>query len=198
MKKQILGFSSALGLGCLALSVSGNAFAASAPKKVTAPAVVDSEGNASSAPAHSSGEDWKGKPSGREFTLGGILGLGLVEPQHGFGMSFNVAKKIINSGFIPDVNNQVFLEAEVGPTWVSGGSAAQWSAHLRWDFQKDDRWTFFAIMGLGGESTSNGLGNNSFVYPRIGGGVFYYLTQNLSIRGEISHELTGVGLSLEF
>ncbi len=145
-----------------------------------------------------SAEDWKGSPSAREFTVGFMTGLGVVEPKYGFALLGNAAKKIANEGFIPDFNDQVFIEAELGTIFADGQRPFFYSLHLRWDFQQNDQWIFFAMGGLAGQITGAHFGDRAMVFPRIGGGLLYYLNQNFSLRAEVSHEVTGVGLSFEF
>ena len=144
-----------------------------------------------------SGDDWKGSPSSRDLTFGFLGGTGLIEPKYGISVSGNVAKKIIDQGFIPGINNQVFVEIEAGPVFVSGHAPLFWSTHLRWDFVQNETWGFYSLAGLAGQISGVELGDRALVFPRFGAGVFYHLQQNMSIRAELSHELIGVGLSFD-
>ncbi len=140
-------------------------------------------------------EDWKGQPPSQEFTLGGLFGLGIVDSSGGASVLGSVAKKILNQGFVPDINNQVYVEAEVGPLFTSGTTVFFYSGHLRWDFQKDDLWTFYALGGLAGDVTGAKLGDHWELYPRVGVGALWNIGMNWSVRGEVSHELIAVGIN---
>jgi hypothetical protein len=147
------------------------------------------------APASTKVEDFKGTPLDSEFTLGGMAGVGQVSDNAGFTIYGTAAKKIVHHGFVPDINNQVFLEAAVGPWLKPGSSAFIYSLHLRWDFQKDSEWTLYSITGLGGYFTGQSMGNSTVLYPRFGAGAFWRIDTGLKIRMEISHEFIGVGVS---
>jgi hypothetical protein len=146
-------------------------------------------------------EDFKGQPNPQQFTVGAAAGLGIVDGNGGFALIGSAAKKIIDRGFAPDINNQVFVELELGTAVRSGPDSFVYGAHLRWDFEKDAEWTFFAIGGLGGNVTDQAgtIGEHWELFPRFGAGAFWrpaWLPPNLSVRGELSHELTVVGVSL--
>jgi hypothetical protein len=142
-------------------------------------------------------EDFKGSNPAHEFTLGLTGGLGVVDSTAGFALIGSAAKKIIQHGFVPDINNQVFIELELGPMFASGTTAMVYSAHLRWDFPKDEKWTFFALGGFGGNITDSKLGDHWELFPRFGVGAFWSLKTGLALRGVISHELMVVGVMLE-
>lgn len=140
-------------------------------------------------------EDWKGKPPEHEITLGGLAGLGFIDAGIGVMFSANAAKKIINKGFVPDINDQVFVEAEWGPLLVKSETAFQYSLHLRWDFNKDEQWTFFAIGGVGGTITGSGLGSAAPIFLRFGLGAFWHINSLVSLRAQGSHESIAAGFS---
>lgn len=148
---------------------------------------------------NSNAESWKGVPAETEISLGALAGVGVVDGYAGVGLMGNFAKKIVHQGFIPELNNQVFVEAEFGPIFLKPKDSMQtswgYSLHLRWDFQKDLNWTLYAIGGLGGVFTSEDLGKRAELYPRFGVGAFLYLRDEFSLRGEISHEFTAIGAS---
>jgi hypothetical protein len=149
-------------------------------------------------------EDWKGTPETSEISVGGLAGLGIIDNSSGFSVLGTVSKKIIHHGFVPDINNTVSLEGAIGPVFLSGVTAWLYSAHLRWDFEKDATWTFFGLGGVGGNILSTSTGNNSeknsrFVMtPRFGVGAFYKLTQQVRLRADIAHDFMGVGVNLPF
>ena len=143
-------------------------------------------------------EDFKGKPRDIEFTVGGLAGLGIIDSTAGFALLGTAAKKIINHGFVADINNQVFLETALGPVFAAGTTTFFYSLHLRWDFEKDQEWTFFALGGLGGDVTGDKLGNHWELFPRFGVGALWHMNPTLTLRGEISHELIALGVSFGF
>src|SRR5476651_2727118 len=81
-------------------------------------------------PSH---EAWKGASSANEFTAGVMGGMAIDGSNVGGVLLGNVAKKIINRGFAPDINDQVFLEVQAGPEFYSGATVFGLSTHLRWD-----------------------------------------------------------------
>ncbi len=143
-------------------------------------------------------EDWKGPLLERDWGVGFVGGLGLIEPKYGVALQAQVSKRIIPGGFIPDLTNPVFVEFSAGPVFVSGNAPFTFSGHLRWDFEKNSEWVFFALGGLGGQITGPELGDRSLLYVRLGVGAFYHLQHNMSLRMEVSHELMGAGLAFDF
>jgi len=139
-------------------------------------------------------EPWKGPAANSEFNLGAMIGVGLIGNVAGVAAVGNVAKKIVHQGFVPEINNQVFAEAQLGSVFKTGSDAFIYSAHLRWDFVHDPRFTLFALGGFSGYSVT-GVGGDLPIAPRVGIGIFWNLTPVLALRGEISHELISTGLS---
>lgn len=149
-----------------------------------------------STPAFSdSSEQWKGDPDPSTFDFSALTGLGQVDPKAGFSIVAAVSKKIVQEGFIPEIRNSVSIEAEVGPVLVVGTSAFQYSAHLRWDFRRDNTWTFFALGGLGGHISGAALGDRFVLHPRVGVGALWQVSPVIRLRGEVSHEMTLVGVN---
>ena len=151
----------------------------------------------------SNGEDWKGDPETSEVNLGALTGMGILDEQVGFALLGTVSKKIVHHGFISDVNDSVSIEAAMGPLFVSSpsgtnGTAFMYSLHLRWNFQKDEHWTFYALGGAGGAITGASLGSKFTVLPRFGVGTFYHFNELFMIRGEISHDLIAAGVTFPF
>jgi hypothetical protein len=143
-------------------------------------------------------EDWKGAMPDREFGVGLMAGAGLIEPKYGVALQGQVSRSILKDGWLDDVSDQVFLELSAGPTFVDGHSPFVFSTQLRWDFQKDTKWTFYALGGLGAQITGRELGDRSLIHLRFGAGAFYYLQHNMSLRMEASHEFLGGGLAFDF
>ncbi len=139
-------------------------------------------------------EDWKGKPDSDSLSVGGLIGMGIVDYSPGFGILGTVSKKIIQQGFISDINNSFWIEAMIGPVFGTSNSVWAYSTHFRWNFVKDDHWTLFAIGGVGGNVISRtNLPSLFRLTPRFGVGALYKLQEKVSLRGELSHDFIVVG-----
>ena len=142
-------------------------------------------------------EDWKWPLSSHEWTAAMLPGLGVINSSAGFTFQGALAKRVVRQGFAPDISNQVFIEVQGGPYVTSGASAFLFSTHLRWDFMLNDDWTFYALGGLGGNATSERLGNQFQLLPRFGVGAVLDLQKQtgmpIGLRGELSRELMSVG-----
>ena len=138
--------------------------------------------------------DWKGERSAREMSFGALAGLGDRNGDRSFTVVGDFSKKMLHRGFIPEINNQVFLEAMFGPLFVSTILTAWiYSGHLRWDIQKSTLLTFYALGGAAGNFTSSEFQ----IYPRFGIGVFLNFLPEIRLRAEVSHELIVAGMSYE-
>jgi hypothetical protein len=73
-------------------------------------------------------EDWKGEAPPVNGTYGVLLGIGMFDGSAGFALIPNVAGKLVDRGFVPDINNQVYLEGQAGPLFLSGGTACLFSS----------------------------------------------------------------------
>jgi hypothetical protein len=140
-------------------------------------------------------EDWKGKPEATDISLGALVGLGIIDSTSGFIVLGTASKKIIPHGFVSDLNDSVSVEVGAGPLFLSGVTAVAYTAHLRWDFNKDATWAFYGLGGVGGNYLSVGNSNRFELFPRFGAGTFLKVTPNIRFRGEISHDLIGVGIN---
>lgn len=145
-------------------------------------------------PGTETAPDWKGNPDNTEFGLGVLTGAGILDNHVGWALLGTASKKIVHRGFVPDINDSVSIEIEMGPLLISGSAAFQYSGHLRWDFEKDTWWTLYALGGLGGAVTGASLGDRFELYPRFALGAMWKIGQNFSMRGELSHEFIGVGI----
>lgn len=141
-------------------------------------------------------EDWKGADPTHEVMFSAMSGLGVINSSAGFGLVGAISKKIVNHGFVPDISNQVYIEAEMGPVFSNSANPFWFSTHLRWDFHKDSNWSLFALGGTTGQIVGTGAGSSQFnLFLRTGIGAFYHINEQLSVRGELSHEFTGLGVS---
>ncbi len=137
---------------------------------------------------------WKGKPYDTHFQFSALSGIGLMGTSTGVPLYGAVAFKVLHEGFIDDINDQLFVEAMGGPlfTWAGAGWVAD--LHLRWDFHKNDLWSFYVLGGVGVDVSGTGLARVTLVHPRVGVGAFWNLFEFLSFRAEVSHEFTGIGV----
>jgi hypothetical protein len=142
----------------------------------------------------STGEDWKQTTLPPLYHLGVLTGLGVVDSYGGFALLGTASMTVIDHGLIPEVSDSVAAELELGPVFTSGYTAFWYSAHMRWDFRKDSDWSFYALAGLAGNDTPEALGGHFEIWPRIGLGSIWKISSNVSMRAELSHEFTGVGV----
>jgi hypothetical protein len=142
-------------------------------------------------------EEWKGVDRSSDFDAGALAGLGLLDGSAGFALIGTVAQRISKRGFISEINDEVFVEAQLGPLFMSQGTALVYGAHLRWDFHKNESLSLYALGGFGGMVLGSSLGSRVEFYPRVGLGAFFHLTENVTIRTEFSHELIAAGVMIE-
>lgn len=190
MKKlfiQSRALTALLSISSFAVSISGVAQAAPA-------AQVASVAEAASG----SHESWKGPSDGAEVHFGALTGLGIIDFNPGFVLLGTASKKIVKNGFVPDdITNSVSIETALGPLFVASTAIFSYSLHLRWDFEKNQTWTFYALGGAGGYIAGDSFGSNNFMlFPRFGLGTFFRVNDLLLIRGEVSHELIAAGVTI--
>jgi hypothetical protein len=165
---------------------------ATAPASGLPPVTVVSPSHSSVQVIH---EDWKGAPDPSGASFGGLAGLGVVDSSGGFAVLGTASTKIAKDGWLADVNESVSAEGAAGAVFFSGSSVFAYSLHLRWDFKKDETWTFYALGGVGGNIQGSDLGSHFELFPRFGVGTFYDAGLPFLIRGELSHELIAVGVN---
>ncbi|MEZ4751290.1 MAG: hypothetical protein R3B54_11930 [Bdellovibrionota bacterium] len=137
-------------------------------------------------------EEWKGKPLPTNMSFAAMAGAGVIGGTVGFGLTGAIAFKIAHEGFIPDINDQVFLEFQGGPLFLSPSAAATYGLFLRWDFHKNEDFSLYSLGGFGGTI------NPTRVYPRVALGLIYRLSGDFALRAELSHEFIGAGLAIDF
>ncbi len=135
-------------------------------------------------------EIWKGKPYDTVFGFSFMPGFGFFGAQAGFALNGAVSVKVMHEGFIKDINDQVHLEIMGGPLFLTGVTAARFSLHLKWDFIKNEFWTFYSVGGMG----ATFLAGSNVGYPRFGIGTVWNPFEFLGFRAELSHEFTGIGI----
>ncbi len=143
-------------------------------------------------------EPWKGSLSPGGFDFGALAGVGIIDSTAGFAFVGTAAVKLMERGFAADLSNTPLIEVQAGPLFVSGGTSFMMNAHLRWDFNKDEQWTFYGLGGVGTQVTSRSLGDRFIVYPRFGVGTLWSIQPAIRLRAEISHELIALGVNLPF
>ncbi len=142
-----------------------------------------------------SAEDWKGSPDQSQLDFGGLAGLGIVTGVAGFVLAGTVSKKIMDHGFIPDINNSVSVELQAGPIFVTGNTPIFYSGLMRWDFKKNADLGFYAIGGVGGFTSGVGFASAATIFPRFGAGMIWDVFKGpVLVRFEISHEMTALGV----
>ena len=140
-------------------------------------------------------EDWKGPENATQFDFGLMSGLGTYNTSTGVAVIGSGAVKVAAEGFIPDVSDEVLVEFQGGPLFMSRGNAFTWSAHMRWDFNKDADWSFYGLGGLAGSITGASLGSVWALYPRFGVGTLWNVTDQFTLRAEVSREWITAGLA---
>lgn len=182
--------------GIVFVSVTGFTSLAALAAPATTEVVGSQKGATETRASGSGAADWKGADERAEVHLGGLMGMGTIDSQAGFVVLGTASKKIIHHGFVPDIANSVSVEIQAGPLFVYSTTVFAYSAHLRWDFQKDERWTIYALGGLAGNVTGGGLGSRFILLPRFGIGSFIRLNEWIYLRGELSREVIGVGVTV--
>jgi hypothetical protein len=141
-----------------------------------------------------SSDAWKGAASAETVYVGVLSGVGLHDGNAGFALQGTFAGRIVENGFVPDINNEVFLEGQIGPLFIMSNTALMFGAHLRWDFEMNKMWRLYGLGGVGSLLTPASMGSSWQVYPRFGTGVLWSLASNIKLRAELSHEVMGLGL----
>lgn len=146
----------------------------------------------------SESEPFKGPSDSTQFMAGGSVGLGIISGFPAFDILGFVALKIVPRGFVPDINDSVWIELQTGPAVTQGVLAIPYSAHMRWDFVRDQQWTLFATGGLAGTFVGVGAASTRVeFFPRAGIGAFLHLTPGLLLRADLSHEFTALGVAFQ-
>jgi hypothetical protein len=139
-------------------------------------------------------EDWKGPTDTYDNEFGAMTGLGIVDGTPTYALLGTAARRIVPKGFIPDINNSVWIEGEAGPFFVYGTGFFSYSAHLRWDFRKDEEWTLYALAGVAGHVTPDALGSKFELFPRVALGGILNIAAPCALRFELSHEWVTFGV----
>jgi hypothetical protein len=144
-----------------------------------------------------SSDDYYKSYHDEKSVFGVSAGMGLIDTRIGFVIIPNISHRIVTEGFIPDIVNPVFLEFMFGPFLAEGTTSWIYSGHLRWDFVKNAKWTWFALGGLGGNLMKNSLADRLAIHPRFGIG-FMREYETFIVRGDFSHEQITFGFAYPF
>jgi len=148
------------------------------------------------------GEPWKGHTEVRPVEVGMLFGGAIFGTELNWSALSTVAYLIEDRAFVPDLDNRIWVELEIGPTFFStrnsNQTGLQYSTHLRWDFNYNETWTLYALGGISGFGLPKALGSSFTLHPRFGVGAEYQTKAALLFRGEVSAEFLGVGIGLNF
>ena len=143
-------------------------------------------------------DGWNGTESRGGFSFATLPGIGFFEGQTGLLFAASLGARISDEGLIPEVNDEVFVEATLGPAVLSLGKVLLMSVHARWNFHHQSQWGLYGLGGIGAVAGGPRLGNFFRVYPRFGVGGEVAVTEGLYLRTELSHELLVTGFSYHF
>ena len=198
--QKTLGLLSLFAFLISAISVTSSLTAFAAPAvKAARPSSVDTLSiQAARESASGTAEPWKGPSDPARFNLGVLTGMGVIDSHAGFALLGTASAKIVNRGFVPEINDSVSIETVLGPLFVYDTASFMYSLHLRWDFERDEFWTLYALGGVSGQITGDSLGNRFILFPRFGLGAIYRIHELFALRAEISRELIVGGVMFSF
>jgi hypothetical protein len=117
----------------------------------------------------SAADVWKGHTETSPFELGLMTGMSIYGSSANWGVLASGAYLIQKDGFIDNLDNRVWAEVEMGPTFFSTNGSShtgmQYALHLRWDFTYNEYWTFYALGGVGGYTLPSTLGGSFTIHP---------------------------------
>lgn len=124
-----------------------------------------------------------------ETSAAPMIGL---SAHHGLEVGGKVDFQLANPGFIPILNNTVFIE---GGLFVAQRNGLFVSPALRWDFHIHPQWTMFGVGGL--EANLNADDEDEDVALQIAAGAIWRMPGNKGyfIRGEVdaAHAAARIG-----
>jgi hypothetical protein len=147
-------------------------------------------------------EDWKGHTETSPIEIGALTGFGIEGSDTSWSVLGTAAYLLVPQGWATDIDNRVWVEGELGPSFFDNGGAAhsalQYAADLRWDFTLNEEWTFYGLGGLGGFVLPDYLGRGFTVHPRFGVGAEYQTKTSIMFRGEVASDLLALGIAFNF
>jgi hypothetical protein len=146
-------------------------------------------------------ENWKGTTSVKPLEIGMMSGMAIYGSDTAWSLLPAVSHLIKDRGFASDLDNRVWVEGQLGPSFfVSNGSTqtgVQYSGHLRWDFNFNERWMFYGLGGLGGFVLPRVYSSSFTIHPRFGAGAEFQTKAALKLRAEASAEFIGIGAAVQ-
>ena len=147
-------------------------------------------------------ENWKGKTEVSPIEVGLLTGTSFYGSSANWGVLATGDYLYKKEGFLDDIDDRVWFEAQMGPTFFSQSGSSrtglQYAAQMRWDFTYNENWTFYSIGGLGGFILPDALGGDFTIHPRFGIGAEYQTKTALLFRGELASDFLGLGIALNF
>ncbi len=147
-------------------------------------------------------DPWKGTTNSPPYEAGVLSGMSLYGTDTNWTVLGTGAYLLVPHGWAADIDNRVWIEGELGPTFFSKSGTSQtgmqWSTHLRWDFSYDEEWTFYGLGGFGGFKLPSSYGGSFTFHPRFGVGVEFQTKAVMMLRAELSHELIALGVAVNF
>ena len=134
-------------------------------------------------------ESWKTYSESSSVLISSLAGLGFVGSRAGPSFLFNGSYQFLPEGLIPGIADAFSLETGLG-FCLPVHPPAFYALHLRWDFEKDGDWTFYAVGGMGGAPSASVL---SFA-PHFGVGGFWKGLKIPQVRFEFSSRMLGAGV----
>ena len=145
---------------------------------------------------------WKGHTEVPPIELGLLTGMSIYGSGANWGVLATGAYLIKKEGFVSDIDNRVWAELELGPTFFSSSGSShtgtQFNLQARWDFTYNEFWTFYSIGGVGAFILPDVLGGAFTLHPRFGLGAEYQTKIALLFRSELTADFIGLGVSFNF
>lgn len=144
-------------------------------------------------------EAWLGTPREASWNLGfQAAGVEIKSKSH-FAPILTISKKISDKGFLPVVNNQLFMEAAGGPVVNISGSAFYSTFNMRWDIEKSKCFTPYAVLGLSASYLKQGNETSITIQlARTGLGLFWRpFSIPVGLRVEAGTSLSSLGLTID-
>lgn len=147
---------------------------------------------------------FKGLPFIHKQNISAGIGINYFDS---LGVQTRYAYRILDNGFVDDVNDSFYIEGGAGLTFygtvnsqthVTGFNLL---ATARWDFQYNLEWTLFANLGFGFNGISKVQNRDvpgGGFFPAIGVGTVYSVTDEMGIRFDLSYQYLGIGLLYRF
>ena len=156
---------------------------------------------------NTSEEAWKGPANETHSYVGLLAGFGMMKNSLVMPTRVLYGYKVLNRGFVPDINNQVHLEAAMGPVFLLDSDETAWSGSVgaRWSFFYSPSVVYYALGGLKLQFINDKLKktapdwlNTISVSPSLGIGAAYEAARNFWLRAEYGYDLFSLGFFVAF